>query len=201
MDGNTRNRIISEGAEAKVYSANIFGRECIVKVRYSKSYRNSILDIGLRKSRTKRESKIMAKAASLGIKIPRIIASGEFSIYMEAIHGSMMKDSKYGKSFMSALGSELSKLHSAGISHGDFTPANVIICGSSFYIIDFGLSEITQSLDSMAIDLLLMKRSNPKHFSSFKRGYSLWKGAGEVLERLKKIEERGRYKTRTLSTA
>ena len=195
------NVLVSEGAEAKVYSAKVFGKECIAKIRHEKKYRNRILDLRLRRSRTKREARIMIKAAYCGIRVPRLVAVSEFSIYMERLDGESMKDSKYGMEIMENLGKELSKMHALGISHGDFTPANVLLSNNSFYIIDFGLSEISQSMESKAIDLLLMKRSNVKHFSSFEKGYSSWKGSREILNRLKEIEKRGRYQARTLSTA
>ena len=60
--------------------------------------------------------------------------------------------------------------------------------------------EMTNSLEDKALDLLLMKRSSSAgQFLAFVDGYKrLGKDAPWVLRRLKEIEKRGRYQTRTL---
>ena len=68
-------------------------------------------------------------------------------------------------------------------------------------MIDFGLSEITDSVEERALDVLLMKRSIGRDsYRGFLKGYqAAAPGAGGVLKRLETIERRGRYQTRTLT--
>jgi len=99
------------------------------------------------------------------------------------------------------LGAYAARLHNAGIAHGDYTPANVMIDASGMpWIIDFGLSEMTSALEDKALDILLMKRSvNPDQFRAFVDGYGKQcRDAVKVMVRLGEIEKRGRYQTRTL---
>jgi len=98
-------------------------------------------------------------------------------------------------------GEQLALLHNAGITHGDFTPANLISNGREIYLIDFGLAEPTSSSEERALDVLLMKRQmSRERYSDFARAYSkAAKSSGETLRRLAEIEERGRYQIRTLN--
>jgi Kae1-associated kinase Bud32 len=103
----------------------------------------------------------------------------------------------------STLGEYAAILHNNNIAHGDYTPANVIVGrNADVHIIDFGLSEITTSVEEKALDLLLMKRSvNSFCFSKFAESYKRHcKDCRAILKRLEQIERRGRYNTRTLIT-
>jgi Kae1-associated kinase Bud32 len=193
-------KIIDKGAEADIFSETLFNKSTIVKVRKPKRYRIAELDSSIRKTRTKREAKVMYRANKAGISTPRIYAIGKFSIYMERIKGKLLKDTIQKPSMYSKLGTELGMLHKNDIAHGDFTPANVMINGNRLCIIDFGLSEVTKSIEEKALDLLLMKRSiNKGNYDALVRSYKKdYAEAKDVLERLDKIEERGRYKIRTL---
>ena len=44
-------KILSQGAEGKVYVGDFFGERCIIKERFSKKYRNPELDARLTKRR------------------------------------------------------------------------------------------------------------------------------------------------------
>jgi Kae1-associated kinase Bud32 len=109
--------------------------------------------------------------------------------------------SKWDVGIFSTLGSYAALLHNNNIIHGDFTPANVMIDRSGRpVLIDFGLSDITNSAEEKALDILLMKRSiNDNEFKKFLESYSKsCKESRAVLKRLAEIEKRGRYNTRTL---
>ena len=70
------------------------------------------------------------------------------------------------------IGRTLALLHDAGVVHGDFTTANLMIKEKCLYVIDFGLSEITESTEGRAIDLLLIKRSIGKRdYSRLEKSY------------------------------
>lgn len=191
---------IAEGAEAVIYSGKIYGKDVVVKYRVPKRYRVVELDTTIRKSRTRKEAMIMAKAIDARANVPVLIGLGEYEIYMEAIKGTVLKDMKVSNASMDMAGEQLGILHNAGITHGDFTPANLIAGRNKIYVIDFGLSEITMSTEERALDLLLMKRQVTEDLNqAFVSGYSRTSTSSrEVLSRLAKVEERGRYQTRTL---
>ena len=199
--------LVNEGAEAKIYETRVFGKSILVKVRQPKAYRVKELDTSIRVSRTRKEAHAMLLAKSKGAKVPAVLAYGKYEIYMEKAEGILLRDilSNADKHVFEQAGRELGKLHNAGIAHGDFTPANILVKGgknSKIIIIDFGLSTFTSSEEEQALDVLLMKRSIGKdQFSSFLAGYSSYAKSGIVLSKLAEIEKRGRYQSRTLSSA
>ena len=195
----------SEGAEALIYNVEILGFDAVVKYREAKKYRIAEMDRRIRAARTKKEARIMSAAMAAGVNVPSVLFVDEYSICMSRIKGrnlNALMDSKgVGNRIFQSLGAYAGKLHNAGIAHGDYTPANVIVDrGMMPWIIDFGLSEMTNSLEDKALDLLLMKRSaSPGQFRAFTSGYkSQSKDAAEVMKRLAGIEKRGRYQTRTM---
>ncbi len=191
---------IGEGAEAKIYCAKVYGIDVILKSRGSKAYRLQELDLRIRRQRTKREAKLMKRAADSGLSVPKIIAVGDTVIFMQMIKGKLLKDTKITLSKASSIGDLLAKLHNLGIAHGDFTPANLISSGKELYLIDFGLADSTISSEEKALDMLLMKRQlEPSLYKQFISGYSKnSKSSREIIARLAEIEERGRYQSRTL---
>ncbi len=72
----------------------------------------------------------------------------------------------------------------------------------SIFFIDFGLGFISNKLEAKAVDLHLLKQAlEAKHFKNwqdlwreFEKGYSFTNEEKKVLERLKTVEKRGRYK-------
>ena len=192
---------IAEGAEAAIYSWKMYGVGVIVKYRAPKRYRVAELDTAIRKGRTRKEAIAISKATDNGVNVPMLIGLGEYEIYLEDIKGAALKDMKISTAEMAMAGEQLGLLHNSGIAHGDFTPANLIAKGKKIYVIDFGLAEITESSEERALDLLLMKRQvGSGLFKSFLSGYAKTSGSSsDVLRRLSKIEERGRYQVRTLT--
>lgn len=195
---------ISEGAEAKVYREEVFGKSLIIKTRMPKPYRQKELDEEIRFSRTRSEARIIGMVNEMKICAPILVAAGKYTIIMSEVKGTRMSSAKNLKNdFFSSIGMMLAALHSADISHGDFTPANIIVNNGRPCIIDFGLSEITKSIEEKAIDLLLMKRSiSEAEYAVMEKSYAAsYRAAGEVIRRLATIERRGRYQTRTLNAA
>ena len=141
------------------------------------------------------------KALESGANVPQVIAVGGSAIYLERISGKLLKDMRITKEAARLAGKQLAILHNSGITHGDFTPANIISDGKKVYVIDFGLSEPATGSEERALDLLLMKRQiNGLLYSYFVSSYSRSaKSSKETLQRLEEIEERGRYQTRTLA--
>ncbi len=192
----------NKGAEAYVYNHLLLGISCIIKERRKKSYRAEMLDQMLRVSRTKSEARIMIYAYKNNIPIPRLLFVSKYAIAMERLNGEILTDLKITKEDMLQAGACLGMLHNIDIAHGDFTPANLIKCDSKIFVIDFGLSEITNQIESKALDILLMKRSiPPSFFKVFIQGYkSKSTSYDTIMLKLTELLNKGRYQLRTLDT-
>ena len=195
-------KVIGVGAEARLSLINLFGSDIVVKERLPKKYRAKELDLRIRKERIKNEARIMFRISRAGIRCPRIVALGRFSIYMERLEGVLLKDKKISNKEIAESGRILGSMHSLDIVHGDFTPANLISDNSGkIYVIDFGLAEMTRSEEEKAVDLLLMKRYLKRNlYRLFEDSYSkTYNDSEKILRRLVEVEKRGRYQTRTLA--
>jgi len=187
-------KLIKQGAEAKLY----LDKNKIIKDRVSKGYRIKEIDERLRNFRTKREAKIIEKAP---INIPKIFSVEKSKIEMEFIEGDLLKNiigKLNGAEIFKKIGQEVRKLHDKEIIHGDLTTSNIIIKNNEPYFIDFGLGFFSHKVEDKAVDVYLFKQViKSKHhnflddFKFFLEGYGADK---EFLNRLEKIEFRGRYK-------
>jgi len=198
-------KLIQQGAEAKIFKI----KNKVIKDRIKKSYRISFLDNKIRKLRTRSEAKLLEKASKV-IPIPKIINSNEVNktIEMEYLPGDKLSDklNKYPiikqKTICKKIGINIAKLHDINIIHGDLTTSNMILKNNKIYFIDFGLGYISHKFEDKAVDLHLLKQAlEAKHFQHYKdlvkeilKGYSKSKDFKVVLERLKTVEKRGRYK-------
>ncbi len=203
-------KLIAQGAEAKIYLTE----NKIVKERIVKGYRFPILDEQIRKSRTKKEAKILIKALEAKANVPKVlnadkkgVPTNKFNLEIEFIDGDKLSEKlnsyKEEKQFgvMKKLGAQVAALHKQDIIHGDLTTSNVIFSDEKAYIIDFGLGFISKRLEDKAVDLHLIKQAlEAKHwqnwkdlFKHFLQGYK-WEKSEETLEQLKKVESRGRYR-------
>ncbi len=122
------------------------------------------------------------------------------------------------------IGENIAKLHNENIIHGDLTTSNMILSEQenkkikhkfklkkefnkrkldSLYFIDFGLGFKSHKYEDKAVDLYLLKQAiEAKHFQNYKKLFSEiikeYKNnssdSEKVIERLKKVEIRRRYK-------
>ena len=194
--------IIAQGAEALIKKSG----SNIIKDRIKKSYRLPILDERLRKQRTKKESKLLEKAISVGIKVPRVISQIRYSLVLENIYGKKLASSldnlKNKDPIAAQIGSTIARLHDLNIIHGDLTTSNMILSKNDVYFIDFGLGSESARIEDKATDLHVLKEAlEARHFkhasklwASVLRGYQISKNARQVLKQLEKVEKRGRYK-------
>jgi TP53 regulating kinase and related kinases len=188
------------GAEAVV----LIEDDKAVKTRIKKDYRIRELDERLRSERTRAEAKIMSEARKLGIPTPIIYDVGRFDLVMETIHGVPLKD-VIDEERSRLAGVLVGKLHGGGIIHGDLTTSNMLVKGDRIYLIDFGLAFWDEMLESRGVDvhvyyqtLISSHKEHEKLMAAFAEGYrSSFDGADDVLERVREIEYRGRYKTET----
>jgi len=189
-------KIIAQGAEAILYK----NQQNLIKDRIKKTYRIKEIDNKLRKSRTKKEIKLL-KATEFS---PNVIHEEETRIEMEFIDGKLLKDildhldTSERKKICKLIGKQVAELHDKDIIHGDLTTSNMILKGAKLFFIDFGLGFVSKKVEDKAVDLYLLRQAlASKHYEhaeeSFKEvleGYN----NKEVIERLEKVSKRGRYK-------
>jgi len=190
-----------KGAEANIELNRKDG--IVIKMRIPKRYRVKQLDDLIRKERTRMEAKIMADVRKVGVPTPIILDITNDTIKMELIDGDTLKNI-IDKRLIERVGEHVGKMHKRGIVHGDLTTANMIYSPSEdvIYLIDFGLSRYDEEVEGRGVDihvLFQMLRSTYENYNelkeSFIKGYKgAFEKAEEVLNRVKEIEERGRYK-------
>lgn len=190
-------KLIAQGAEAKIY----LDRDKILKERIEKKYRKKELDIFLRKTRTKKEAKLLSDVKRIGVKVPTLFEVKKFSIKMEFIDGNKLKNilnkNNY-KKFSRKIGEDTAKMHLADIVHGDLTTSNLIVKNGELYFIDFGLSVETKNLEQKAADLLTLHqnfKSVHPEFECWKYFLNGYKGkeTERILEVFEKMLKRRRY--------
>ena len=195
--------IIQQGAEAIIKLED----NHIIKDRVKKGYRLEQLDNKLRTQRTKREAKILSKLNNI-IPVPKVLKIEKFLLELEFIYGKKLSehlDTLQNKNqIMQQVGRQTAIIHDNNIIHGDLTTSNLILQNKTnkLFFIDFGLSFVSTKIEDKAVDLHLIKQAlEAKHFQhyeqlfqAFIKGYKKSKNYQLVLQQLKKVEARGRYK-------
>jgi len=197
-------KILAQGAEAKIISNGDY----IIKSRIKKVYRIKELDEKIRKRRTKSETKLLEKASKIiPVPVPEKTKKN-FQIRIPFIEGKKLSQEldsftkKEQLQILKQIGENTAKLHNIDIIHGDLTTSNMILKDNLVFFIDFGLGYSSHKIEDKAVDLHLIKEAlEAKHFqnweelfNSFLKGYKKYKKSKEVLDRLRKVEQRGRYK-------
>jgi TP53 regulating kinase and related kinases len=201
-------KLLKKGAEADIYQTMWNDSKAILKIRKTKTYRNSILDSKIRKQRTIKESQILSHVKSFGVPSPLVyfVNLKKTSITMQEIPGKPIHDLLDSQiiKLSREIGKLVGKLHKNGIMHGDLTTSNFILFRNIVYVIDFGLSQNTIKSEDHAVDLRLIKEIlNSAHaqimkpaWKNFLLGYKLIVGVDDYLKIIKlisEIESRGRY--------
>jgi TP53 regulating kinase-like protein len=203
-------RLIYRGAEADIVKGMWRSLSAVYKVRRPLPYRLAELDIAIRRQRTLHEAELVHSARKAGVRVPRLyyIDLPRTTLVMEYVEGQRLKElassAPEAGGLFRARGSDVARLHSAGIAHGDITTANVIVRDGELVFIDFGLSTHTSRLEDHAVDLRLIKETlvgaHPEiSFMALEQlfeGYSREVGASQtkaVMRQLRSIERRGRY--------
>ena len=195
--------IIKIGAEAVLYKKN---SQTLVKERVKKSYRLSDLDETLRKRRTRREAKVLQKT-NANVPNVSLVDDKTMLIEMEFINGDVVRDvldaSPNQKKICTMIGEQIATIHNEHIIHGDLTTSNMMLQGEKLILIDFGLAFFSHKVEDKAVDLRLLKQAlESKHYKHAEvliedvlASYLKKSDDGdEVLKRLEKVENRGRYK-------
>jgi Kae1-associated kinase Bud32 len=213
-------KLISSGAEANLFlvakkessTVRNLGVLCI-KDRVAKKYRLKQIDDKIRKLRTKQETKLLEKAGKI-INVPKIIQTNskennQFKIYMNYVRGKKLSENleklskNQAEKVCNQIGESIAKLHDNEIIHGDLTTSNLILDkDNKVWFIDFGLGFISLKLEDKAVDLHVLKQAvEARHYQhheifwkSILKGYKKSKNNLGVIERLRIVESRGRYK-------
>ncbi len=204
---------LQKGAEATISLANWYEKKVIIKSRKIKKYRHPQLDERIRRFRTIHEPQLIYEAKKAGVPTPTIflVDTTNMLIIMEFIQGKQVKYllpllSKTERSKLCfKIGELVGKLHFYGLIHGDLTTSNMILDDyDKLFLIDFGLGEKQNELESRGVDLHLMKRGFQSTHNQFANasfrdvmsGYSNVIGepfTTNILEKIQEIELRGRY--------
>lgn len=192
--------LIGKGAEAELY----LKEDTVIKKRIKKNYRIEKIDLPLRKTRTRREAKILEKLPK-EILSPDLIKMDDINmeITMSYIKGEKVRDIlDKNLDLCVEIGEKIALMHNAGIIHGDLTTSNMIF-NKHVYFIDFGLSYFSQKIEDKAVDLHLIKQAlESKHYKIFEKAFKhvlkgykkTSKNYDEIIQRLDKVENRGRNK-------
>lgn len=199
-------KLISKGAEANIYLDS--KRDIIIKDRLSKGYRTKELDDLLRKTRTRKEAKLLSDASRSGIPVPGIVSKSPFVLELEYLDGPRIKDiiNRTNCSRLSkTIGRSIGMLHKNRLIHGDLTTSNMIFCNDKVYFIDFGLGAHSSKIEDMAVDIHLLEQAVESTHSEiaqkvmksiFDAYCKEFEDGKRVLERLLVIRKRGRYNIR-----
>jgi len=180
-------KLIGKGSEAEIY---LNGNE-VTKFRNRKGYRIPEIDSEIRKSRNRREARMLRKAREIGIPVPMVIREDGDYFVMEKIAGKRA-ESSVGTA--RRIGEALARLHSNGIIHGDLTPYNIMVNDREFRIIDFGLSFFSERVEDRADDLLTSYYSLREHERSLLKEYEKnYRDGKRIVERMERIKGRVRY--------
>jgi bifunctional N6-L-threonylcarbamoyladenine synthase / protein kinase Bud32 len=211
--------IVAKGAEADIYTGNWINKEVIIKKRVPKTYRIKEIDDKIRKSRTKKEAKLLSDVKRAGVLSPILydVDLNEKTITMEKIKGKLVKDvlgkieGSYQKQLSLAIGFNIGLIHQKNIIHGDITSSNIMFDNGRIGFIDFGLGRYSNLIEDKCVDLLVFKKSLQSidyriskdifdnvldgYISSYNKDIKRNKIKAKIIKKIADIESRGRYST------
>lgn len=203
---------LGRGAEAVLFKQE----QQVVKKRVKKGYRHPKIDRQLRQDRTDLELKLLEKARRAGVNVPQAERKSDYELSLDFLPGQELKqvlnEQAAGNSnkreadyrhYLRQAGEAVAKLHARDVIHGDLTTSNLFVVENRLYLIDFGLGFFSQREEDKATDLNLLRQdlqaAHPslaeESFQAFKGSYkNNYEQGKKILERLKDVESRGRYK-------
>ena len=167
--GGTPDKMISQGAEGRVFRVQFLQRATVVKQRFKKTYRHPTLDAKLTRSRLTMETRSLMRARKLGVVTPTIyyVDTQQSAIYMEHVEGKSLKEhirAGMSEEDMRSVGAQVGRavaaLHDGGLIHGDLTTSNILVRESDkrVVIIDFGLAQNSIIPEDKGVDLYVLVR-------------------------------------------
>ena len=213
-EGNTK-VLLKQGAEARVFRTEYFGKAAILKERFVKGYRVASLDQKLTQRRMSQEARSIARCRKHGIRAPAVylLDFKRREIYMEEVAGKSLRDHIQGldpTQDMEALlalsreiGATLAKMHNCDVIHGDLTTSNMVYGPKGeLTLIDFGLSSVSALVEDKGVDLYVLERAflsthpNTEVFKQLLQSYE--KSARDsktIVAKLSEVRSRGRKRT------
>ncbi|PVV01296.1 hypothetical protein BB560_004288 [Smittium megazygosporum] len=90
----TKDILLGQGAEARVYKSTLFNKPVVNKVRFNKKYRHPKLDSKILSTQMNHELRLLLKCIQNGISVPAIyhVDKSTFTITMEFIEGAKVRD-------------------------------------------------------------------------------------------------------------
>jgi TP53 regulating kinase-like protein len=197
--------MLHQGAEAVVHAGTWMDQEAILKQRQPRTWRHPDLDARLTKSRMSAEVRLLRRLHLVGLPVPELFAADASAgwMVMSRLPGIPLFDYLRGggsSQMLEELGATIRRIHANEISHGDLTTHNILWdVDEGLSIIDFGLSQITDDIEPLGLDLQVLneclKASHPDIEGAIDRvltGY-LSEGGQEVVDRFNNIRARVRY--------
>jgi Kae1-associated kinase Bud32 len=212
--------VLGRGAEA-ITTYQEFGHiPAVRKYRYPKGYRLSELESRLTTYRIRNEARMLRSIRSAGVRTPYVLdvdMEGN-SLVMELLEGPRLAsilnvlDEEKQRDAMRMMGHIIGSIHSGGMVHGDLTTSNFILTslenGLELGMIDCSLSERTEELEKMGVDLrLFFEVFTSTHPDLLPMEKEFWEGydqanphADRIRNKLDEITRRGRYLTERWAT-
>jgi Kae1-associated kinase Bud32 len=197
--------MLHQGAEAVVHAGTWMDQEAILKQRQPRTWRHPDLDARLTKTRMSAEVRLLPRLHLAGLPVPELLAADTSAgwMIMTRLPGiPLFEYLRDGGSpqMLEELGATIRRIHSNDISHGDLTTHNILWDDENgLSIIDFGLSQITDDIEPLGLDLQVLneclKASHPDIEGAIDRvisGY-LSEGGKQVIVRFNDIRGRVRY--------
>ncbi|MDN5358823.1 MAG: regulating kinase and related kinase [Candidatus Diapherotrites archaeon] len=198
--------LIKKGAEAELYKIMYKNRPAVLKRRIPKRYRVPELDEHIRKTRTRREARLLERARRSGVLAPEVyhVDDKKMEIVMEYVSGERAKEYllRTGDAgLMRKIGELIAILHENNIVHGDLTTSNIILSGKDIYFIDFGLGSVSTSIEDKAVDLVCFEKSfiathsdiAEEGWNALVDGYGRYSEAPLIWKRFEEVKRRARY--------
>jgi N6-L-threonylcarbamoyladenine synthase/protein kinase Bud32 len=190
------------GTEIRGAEAVVEAGDPVSKNRGEKAYRHPDLDTRLRSERTAAEARLTSLARRHGVPTPtlRDVDPGAALLVLEHVGETDLGDALTGPR-VRRVGEHLATIHNAGFVHGDPTVRNARVDPDAgrVFLIDFGLGYHTDDVEDYAMDLHVFEGSvvgtsddADALCRAFEAGYREV-GSNAVLDRLREIENRGRY--------
>lgn len=214
--------LVQQGAEARIYRSQFFGKPAILKERFVKSYRVPMLDHKLTHRRMNQETRSMARCRKNGIRAPAVylIDTKQRTIYMEDVGGVSLKEFIRGlendkdrtltalgtlTALVQDIGKILAKMHDCDVIHGDLTTSNMMYSPETgdITLIDFGLSSVSTLAEDKGVDLYVLERAflstHPNTEALFQAMLTSYtqatKNPKPVMAKLDEVRLRGRKRT------
>lgn len=164
-------KLLSQGAEARVYEGTYLGRAAVAKHRFAKAYRHAVLDARLTRERLLGEARALARARRAGVPVPTLffvdvpagvlvlerVPGPTVKAWLRGRHGAVAA-SAAAEAVAAHMGAAVARLHAAGMAHGDLTTSNMMLRGLPESDGGWGVGAVGDTFDAPASPSAGLKR-------------------------------------------